>query len=55
MQINDGLIDMLNVGADKGKPDWRCFKDFMAKEGPIKKELVTRLLRDGINLLSKYC
>ena len=44
----------VNVGADKGKPDWRCFKDFMAREGPIKKELVVRLLRDAISLLSNY-
>ncbi len=26
----------------------------MAREGPIKKELVIRLLRDAISLLSKY-
>lgn len=42
------------VGADKDKPDWRCFKDFMMKEGPLKKEVVIKLLKDGINLLSKY-
>lgn len=42
------------VGADKDKPDWRCFKDFMMKEGPLKKEVVIKLLKDGINLLSRY-
>jgi hypothetical protein len=47
------FINNVNVGADKGKPDWRCFKDFMAREGPIKKELVIRLLRDAISVLSK--
>ena len=53
LHINVKLIDNLNLGADKGKPDWRCFKDFMAREGPIKKELVIRLLRDAISVLSK--
>ena len=29
-------------------------RDFMLKEGPIKKAQITKLLRDGINLFSKH-
>ena len=36
-----------------GKPDWRLLKEFLMKEGPLKKEQVTRILKDGINLMSK--
>ncbi len=28
----------LAVGADKDKPDWRLLKDFMMKEGPLRKD-----------------
>ena len=42
------------IGADIHKPDWKCLKEFMMKEGPIKKELVVKILRDSIALLSKF-
>lgn len=29
---------IIYIGADKDKPDWRLLKDFLMKEGPIKKE-----------------
>jgi serine/threonine-protein phosphatase 2B catalytic subunit len=41
------------VGEDSKKPDWRCLKDFLLREGPLKKEQVIKLLKDGIALLSK--
>lgn len=46
------------VGEDKGKPDWKLIKEFLLKEGPVKKEQVVRLLKEGITLMSKlllYC
>lgn len=42
------------IGADKDKPDWKLLKDFLLKEGPIKKEQVVKILKDGINLLSIF-
>jgi hypothetical protein len=41
----------LNLGADKEKPDWKCLKDFLLREGPISKETVTKILKDGINMM----
>lgn len=40
-------------GEDKVKPDWKQLKDFLLKEGPMKKEQVVKILKDGIALLSK--
>jgi plasmid stabilization system protein ParE len=42
------------AGEDKAKPDWRMLKDFLLREGPIRKDQVTRLLKEGIALLSTF-
>ena len=41
------------VGGERDKPDWKLLKDFLLKEGPIKKEQVVKILKDGIAMLSK--
>jgi serine/threonine-protein phosphatase 2B catalytic subunit len=44
----------VSVGADeKSKPDWKLLKDFLLKEGPMRKDQVSKLLRDGIALMGK--
>lgn len=50
--INPGK-ELLNACVCIGKPDWRLLKEFLMKEGPLKKEQVTKILKDGINLMSK--
>ena len=44
----------IEIGADKDKPDWKAVKDFLLKEGPMKKEQVVKLLRDGIAMMSIF-
>lgn len=41
-----------SIGEDSKKPDWRTLKDFLLREGPMRKDQVTRLLKEGIALLS---
>ena len=40
-------------GGDKDKPDWKCLKDFMLREGPLKKDQVVKILKDSTSLFSK--
>lgn len=43
------------IGADeKNKPDWKLLKDFLLKEGPIRKDQITKMLKDGIALMGKW-
>jgi hypothetical protein len=37
-------IEDSELWGDSDKPDWRLLKDFLAREGPIKKEQILRLL-----------
>ena len=46
------LIIVDDAGEDSKKPDWRTLKDFLLREGPMRKDQVTRLLKEGIALLS---
>jgi hypothetical protein len=32
------FVILLIIGADKDKPDWKCVKDFLLKEGPLLKD-----------------
>ena len=43
----------MSIGEDKNKPDWKCIKEFLLKEGPLRKDQVLKLLRDAIAVLSK--
>ena len=41
------------LGPDVGKPDWKVLKNFLLKEGHLKKELVIMLARQSIEIMSK--
>ena len=42
-----------DIGPDAGKPDWKVLKNFLLKEGHLKKDLVVMLARQSIEIMSK--
>lgn len=48
------LIIIVSLGEDKSKPDWKCLKEFLLREGPFKKEQLIRLIKEGIAVFCKY-
>jgi len=46
-------VDLFFLGPDAGKPDWKVLKNFLLKEGHLKKELVVMLARQSMEIMSK--